>query len=230
MRADDYEHLLLPGLPVETIISAYLAAPGNEIASKKFENPESSSALVANTFGFFFTRPADLPALTDAIDCGWPVEQLTPEAVVRFPWTGGRHPCLDLLIETRTALIGVELKRYEPFRFKKKSEMSDAYWRDVWGAEMGRYERCRDAIRDGQIKFARLDAVQLIKHAFGLRTAVNTCRNGRGNDPSCSTCIASPSGGLELKGRCLQSTGSSISQRSQRSPKWLRGTRLPSIP
>ena len=40
MREDDYGHLLLPGLPVETIISAYLAAPGNEIASRKFENPE----------------------------------------------------------------------------------------------------------------------------------------------------------------------------------------------
>ena len=102
---------------------------------------------------------------------------------MHFPWTGGRHPCLDLLIETRTTLIGIELKRYEPFRSKKTGEMSGAYWRDVWGAEMGRYERCRDAIRDGQIKFARLDAVQLIKHAFGLRTAVNNVPKWKGKRP-----------------------------------------------
>ena len=30
---------------------------------------------------------------------------------MRFPWRGGRHPCLDVLITTETALIGVEFRK-----------------------------------------------------------------------------------------------------------------------
>ena len=41
--------------------AAYAAARGNEIASGKFVRPESSSALVANTFGLSLDRPADMP-------------------------------------------------------------------------------------------------------------------------------------------------------------------------
>ena len=95
------------------------------------------------------------------------------EAIVRFPWTGGRHPCLDVLIATSTALIGVESKRYEPFRPKTADELSDAYWRPVWGSEMTGYERCRDGLRAGSMTFDRLDVAQLVKHAFALRTAVH---------------------------------------------------------
>lgn len=32
------------------------------------------------------------------------------------------------------------------------------------------FERMRDRLRDGALKFQRLDAVQLVKHAFGLVT------------------------------------------------------------
>jgi hypothetical protein len=167
------DDLFLPGLPVEFIRAAYLAAPGNEIESGKFGNPESSAALVANTFGLFFENPKALPALPRTWDCGWPAESVTPEAIVRFPWTGGRHPCLDVLISTTLALIGVESKRYEPFRCKSMGDMSDAYCRDVWGSEMAGYGRCRDELRARTTTFAQLDAAQLVKHAFGLRTAVH---------------------------------------------------------
>jgi hypothetical protein len=69
-------------------------------------------------------------------------------------------------------LVGVESKRYEPFRTKAEAEMSDAYWRPVWGDEMKGYQRCRDSTRVAGRQFARLDVGQLVKHAFGLRTAV----------------------------------------------------------
>src|SRR5690606_23597825 len=59
--ADEMARALLPGLPIDLIQTCYTAAPGNEIASGKFASPDSSSALVANTFGLFQLRPADLP-------------------------------------------------------------------------------------------------------------------------------------------------------------------------
>lgn len=59
--ADEMASALLPGLPIDLIRACYAGAPGNEIASGKFANPESSAALAANTFGPFLVRPADLP-------------------------------------------------------------------------------------------------------------------------------------------------------------------------
>jgi len=96
------------------------------------------------------------------------------EATVRFPWAGGCHPWLDVLVETPDALIGVESKRYEPFRSKATAAaLSDAFWRPVWGEGMTGFARVRDGLRDGACGFRHLDAAQLIKHAFGLRTSAN---------------------------------------------------------
>jgi hypothetical protein len=177
------DDLFLPGLPVNLIRAAYLAAPGDEIGSGKFANPQSSAALVANAFGLFLNRPALLPPLPGTLDFGWPAQSVGLEAIVRFPWSGGRHPCLDVLIVTGDTLIGVESKRFEPFRPKTADAMSDAYWRPVWGEEMTAYERCRDGLRDGSRKFVRLDAAQLIKHAFALRTAVHSVPEWAGKRP-----------------------------------------------
>lgn len=163
----------LPGVPGEEIENIFNAAPGNEIVSGKFDSPESSAALAANTFGFFLNRERDLPPLPRCEWVDWTGLSLSFEREVRFPWRGGRHPVLDVLIKTRSAFIGIESKRFEPFRGKTSSTFSDAYWRPVWGSRMKGYERIRDQLReDGQL-YACLDAAQLVKHAFALRTAVN---------------------------------------------------------
>jgi len=127
------DELFLPGLPVDLIRAAYAGAPGNEIESGKLASPESSAALAANTFGLFLDRPAQLPPLPGGQDWGWPALSVRLEAIVRFPWQGGRHPCLDVLVETATTLIGIESKRYESFRGKSEPDFSEAYWRPVWG-------------------------------------------------------------------------------------------------
>ena len=49
---DDLAKVLLPGVPAEEVLACYRRAKGNEIGNGKFASPESSSALVANTFGF----------------------------------------------------------------------------------------------------------------------------------------------------------------------------------
>jgi hypothetical protein len=129
-----WDDMFLPGLPIDRIIDCYASAPGNEIVSGKFFSPESSAAIVANTFGFFLNHPSDLPPLPGTKPSDWPALSVNLEAIVRFPWAGGRHPCLDVLVETATAVIGIESKRYEPFRPKSDpGDLSPAYWRPVWG-------------------------------------------------------------------------------------------------
>lgn len=158
----------LPNLPESRILECLRRSPGNEIDSGKFDSPESSAALVANAFGWFLERPADLPPLP-----GVPAGQadfVTLEAEMRFPWNGGRHPWLDVGLTTPTTLIGIESKRYEPFRPAKRSSFSDAYNRPEWGGNMKRYTELRLDISSGTAQFGALDAVQLIKHAYGIRT------------------------------------------------------------
>lgn len=168
---------LLPGLPVELIMECYSQAPGNEIESGKFESPESSAALVANAFGYFLDKCAALPPLPQ-VECEWPTTGLWLERTVKFPWSGGRHPCLDVLVETPDALIGIESKRFEPFRAKTPAPWPNAYQRAVWGDRMSCFTSLMDSLENG-LSFVHLDPTQLIKHAFGLRTEVH--RPGRFN-------------------------------------------------
>ncbi|MDA0342097.1 MAG: hypothetical protein O3B74_10935 [Proteobacteria bacterium] len=174
---------LLPGLPVDLIRQRYAAAPGNELESGKFESPESSAALAANAFGFFLDKPEQLPPLPGLASVDWPVVSVQIEEEIRFPWSGGRHPWLDAVIDTTATLIGVESKRYEPFRSKGKISLSDAYWRPVWGDDMARYSGVRDGLKSGAVSFDRLDATQLVKHAYGLRTAVHRTGDRQDKQP-----------------------------------------------
>ncbi|WP_370714993.1 hypothetical protein [Sphingomonas sp. IW22] len=81
---------------------------------------------------------------------------------------GGRHPRLDAAVETGSHVIGVESKRFEPFRDAKVVSLSDAYDRDVWGERMTPFTAMRDQLRAGDSGYRHLDAAQLVKHAFGL--------------------------------------------------------------
>src|SRR3954466_16286851 len=96
--------IFLPYLPIDAIVAAYRCAPGKEL--EKLENPESSAALVANTFGLFLDRPQDLPPIPGLEAFDWPAKQVRLEVCARFPWRGGLHPWLDVMIETDDYLIG----------------------------------------------------------------------------------------------------------------------------
>ena len=161
---------ILPYLPVAEILRAYANAPGNELESGKLSSPQSSAALAANTFGYFLHKADSLPQVPAFGPAGWPAQRVALEECLRFPWRGGRHPWLDAVIETDTHLIGIESKRYEPFRHKNGGRFSPAYWRPVWGDAMAPFESVRDQLAAGTLTYQRLDGVQLVKHAFGLRT------------------------------------------------------------
>ena len=194
MTGDDLALHLLPGVP-ETEVRAILdRAGGNEIASGKFASPESSAALAVNGFGWFLNRAADLPAFPPLVDIDWPAKQVDVERQMRFPWSGGRHPWLDGAVETPTHLIGVESKRFEPFRDAKTARLSDAYDRDVWGDDMKRWCAMRDALRLNPPAFRFVDAAQLVKHAFGLVTeGRRICK-----DPVLLYLYAEPTGGRAI--------------------------------
>lgn len=175
--------MFLPGLPVALIRACYAAAPGNEIATGKFDNRRSSAALAANTFGKYLGRPQDMPRLPSDTGEDWPPRQVQLEATLRFPWPGGRHPCLDVLITTARRVIGIESKRFEPFRSTRGPRLSDAYWRPLWGTRMMAFERMRDRLRDADEVYHYLDATELVRHAFGLRTMVHRDSRRRGLAP-----------------------------------------------
>jgi hypothetical protein len=160
---------LLEGVPAERVLARLKQAAGKELESGKFTHPESSSALAANAFGWFIDRPSLIPLFPGGPS--WDeVQRVEVEYCARFPWAGGRHPWLDAVVEAQSELIGVESKRFEPFRDRKHAVLSDAYDRPVWGENMGPFERMRDQLRADGALFQTLDAAQLVKHAFGLVT------------------------------------------------------------
>ncbi|MEP6967164.1 MAG: hypothetical protein ABI906_03710 [Pseudomonadota bacterium] len=159
---------LLDHLPKELILERYRAAGGEELSSGKFLSPESSAALAANAFGVFAERPDLLTLPSPAVAPGEALS-VQLETQMLFPWRGGLHPWLDVAIETKGSLIAVEAKRYEPFRDRKTCVFSEAYSRPVWGPAMRPFETMRDDLKAGS-RFVFLDAAQLVKHAFGLRT------------------------------------------------------------
>lgn len=140
-----------------------------ELESGKLSSPESSAALAVNCLGGFIERPQEFPALP-GLEAAGVAELVDIEFCARFPWSGGRHPWLDAFVQTPTTIIGIESKRYEPFRDAKSASFAGAYDRPVWGDNMKRYEDLRDALRSGRTSFVHLDAAQLVKHAFGLVT------------------------------------------------------------
>ncbi|MDE0005297.1 MAG: hypothetical protein OXQ29_21615 [Rhodospirillaceae bacterium] len=195
----------LPGVPGEDIERILDTAPGDEIASGKFDHSESSAALVANALGFFLQRAQELPSLPDCPDAGWPASSLAIEATVRFPWSGGRHPVLDCLVTTPSALIGIESKRFEPFRGHASAALSEAYWRPVWGDRMKGFEQVRDSLRVDPRRFRRLDAGRSLSNTPSACAPKSIARVSiAGISPSSSMCMPNRSTGREPGDRSMK--------------------------
>jgi|SRR5216684_2673610 len=137
----------VPGVPADYVLGRLAKAGGHEVSSGKLASPESSAALAVNTFGWFHDQPGRLPPfamLGQSISRPIVVEV---EYCARFPWSGGRHPWLDAWAETSEAVIGVESKRFEPYRGQKKGTLSPTYNRQVWRDRMAPFEAMRDRLR-----------------------------------------------------------------------------------
>ena len=80
---------------------------------------------------------------------------------------------MDILITASSALVGVESKRFEPFRDKPEAKFSDAFWRPKWGGRTDGFQSVRDALAADPDMYAHLKADQLVKHTLALRAQVN---------------------------------------------------------
>ncbi|AWB49413.1 hypothetical protein HYN69_13715 [Gemmobacter aquarius] len=166
----------LPDVPVDAVLAALARSPGNELASGKFDSPESSAALAVNAFGRFLDAPALLPALP-AVPMSRP-EQVALSVEMHFPWRGGRHPWCDVALTSATSFVGICARRYEPFRPAKANRFAEPFDSLDWGEGMARFEALRAALTRGALTYRHLDAVQLVKLAYGLRTQAHKRARG----------------------------------------------------
>ncbi len=168
-QVTDLTQTLLPGIPADQVYARLAQGDGNELDGKIL-SPESSAALAVNAFGWFLQRPHLFPGFPGIVSAQAAPILVDLERKVRFPWPGGRHPNLDAWVEYSSILIGIESKRFEPFRDRKKPHFSSAYDRPVWGSQMAPFEQMRDHLRGHPGCYRHLDAAQLVKTAFGLVT------------------------------------------------------------
>ena len=153
----------LPGVPAEAVLAALGRMPGSDL-----DSPDSSSALVANTFGWFLDRPRLLQPFP-GVPMGLP-ETVELGVEMQLPMRGVRHPRVDALVTTPTTLVGIVSKRYQPFRPAKAVAFTEPFDARDWGPGMARFTAMRQALTEGQQSYRHLDAAQLVKHAYGLRT------------------------------------------------------------
>jgi hypothetical protein len=164
------DSICLLGVPELLVRAALQNAGGNEIESGKTREPGKQRRAGLQHVRMVPHKTVRAAALPPACRhrMAAPVGQV--ERQMRSPWRGGRHPWLDAAVGTEHHLIGIASKRYEPFRSSEPANLSDAYDRDVLGADMIRFTLMRDELRSGATSYRQLDAVQLVKHAFGLVT------------------------------------------------------------
>jgi hypothetical protein len=199
---------LLPGVPVDRVAAALGAAAGQELASGKFGSPESSSALAVNGFGLFLENSDTLPPFPCLHDLDWTALSVDVERQMRFPWAGGRHPWLDAAVETATHLIGVESKRFEPFRDFKLAKLSPKYSSHKWDKGMEPWCSMRDRLLAEPAAFHHLDAAQLVKHGYGLVAEAKR----RGKSPILLYLYAEPTEGRAISAKAFADHRSEITR------------------
>ena len=174
----------LPGVPGEQIEEIYNTAPGKRNRKGQVRQPGIISRSRREHLRFLPQSTGDLPPLPGCEDVEWPAHSLALEKEVRFPWKARwGHPVLDVLIATSAALIGIESKRFEPFRDKPDARFTDTYWREVWGDCMNGYQCLRDMLNENASHYTYLKADQLVKHALGLRTRTRPGKKYAGLSP-----------------------------------------------
>lgn len=156
-----------------------LEGDGGELAedprwkAPKFHAPHSSSALAVNCFAPFKRRIHDLPNLTGenkAFD-SLRFEAKCPTGV------GPRDPNLDVLLCNSSDVLGIESKLKEHCKSRSPSIQKEDLARAEkylapdgicdWRCGENYFKEMKRLVKEKKT-YKRLDAMQLIKHAFGL--------------------------------------------------------------
>ncbi len=134
----------------------------------------SSSALAFNFFGPFEQDSSRQQALTRAMDLAEPIlgvqfERKCPTGLAGTP------PHLDVVLDVGTRIIGIE-SRFTEWLVPKASKTAvfDVKYlqrrQKLWeSAGLPRSQKMAEAIASGELHFGHVDALQLLKHALGLR-------------------------------------------------------------
>ena len=142
---------------------------GNELDGK-FRAAHSSAALAVNCFAPFRRRIEDLTLPQSDVFQTLHFEKKCPTGL-----RGGRPPNLDVLLEGRAGIIGMESKLTEHLDKRGPSDFSHAYTEKIKdGRREEGYFREMLRLKEKPSAYVWLDAAQLIKHAFGL---ANTYRH-----------------------------------------------------
>ena len=83
-----------------------------------------------------------------------------------------------MAVTTATSFVGICARRYEPFRPAKANRFAEPFDSVDWGSGMARFDAIRAALTQGSLAYRHLDAVQLVKQAYGLRNQAH--RRARG--------------------------------------------------
>ncbi len=156
-----YTDNLIPSVLIPDFDADLRQGSGDELAGK-FRALHSSSALAVNCFGPFKRHLSDLRLSWAAGFTKLHFEKKCPIGV------RGTPPNLDVLIENANSVIAIESKFTEylaphPAEFSPSYEtgIRDARRETGWFREMLR-------LIEAPRTYRRLDAAQLVKHAFGL--------------------------------------------------------------
>jgi hypothetical protein len=127
---------------------------GTRSKVEKPESPESSAALAFNTFGWFLTKPSELPPFPQLADIAW--QPRSGRSSVRCALHGEEVgiPGWMLRSERNTTSSGSHpsaMSRFAPANLQTcLTPTTVMFW--------------------ARTSYRQLDAVQLVKHAFGLVT------------------------------------------------------------
>ncbi|MFC3613351.1 hypothetical protein ACFORG_06235 [Lutimaribacter marinistellae] len=158
----DFRDTLLPGVFPEDFEADLSAGDGNEL-NTKFGAAHSSSGLAVNCFAPFRRQMTDLKIQEHGT-----FDELQFEQKCSTGLRGGRAPNLDILLSGPNGIVAIESKLTE-YLSAHRAKFSPAYGKQIQDTrreqgyfhEMQRLQECPG-------HYTRLDAAQLIKHAFGL--------------------------------------------------------------
>lgn len=151
---------LLSGLTLEDIRADLEAGDGGELKGK-FRAPHSSSALAVNTFARF-RKEGVAPTIGRHTD----VAISAFERKCHHGLSSERAPNLDVVAEG-DGILGVESKFMEYLK-PKPAKFSRIYADEMPPARRGAFYNHMIELLDRPTAYRRLDAAQLIKHAYGL--------------------------------------------------------------
>jgi hypothetical protein len=151
---------LISGVDPEWVAAQLRGGSGQELAGK-FRAIHSSSALAANTFGFFKGREDLLTVVGHRDFTSVQLERKCPTGL------RGTPPNLDVFLEACPSILAIESKFLE-YLSPKRPHFSEAYDRERFPAAEDPWWEYVEQAKAGDLPARELDVAQLVKHYLGL--------------------------------------------------------------